>query len=108
MSGGPAGRNLAIPGCKLDAPGLGAQLTRYRQLAAHGTRVERHTGQVLARFGDNVPLGLLERTLDVERHCCPFVHTEYDERERQLRITVETIDQDPRLDSLFYALTNQT
>jgi hypothetical protein len=96
---------LAIPGCTLDSPGLGAQLERYRRLARHASSVQRLPGEVRVRFHDDLPDGLLEHTMDVERRCCPFVHADYDRAERRLILTVENIDQDPRLDSLFHAIS---
>jgi hypothetical protein len=95
-----------IPGRTLDPPGIGAQLARYRQLGQHATSVERLVGEVLVRFAEDLPVGLLERTLEVERRCCPFVHADYDPRERRLTITLENVDQAPRLDSLVHALTS--
>ncbi len=93
-----------VPNCKLDAAQLGAQLERYRRLGQHAANVERLTGEVVVRFENNLPAGLLERTLAVEQRCCSFVLTAYDPGDRRLTITVEKLDQDPRLDSLFHAL----
>ena len=106
MSTSGSGPNeLVVVGCTLDPPGLGAQLARYRQLAQHATSVERRLGEVLVQFNNDLPAGLLEYTLDVERRCCPFVHAAYRKDDRLLMLTVETVDQDPRLDSLFAALS---
>ena len=66
---------------------------------------ERLTGRVVVRFSPEVPAGLLGYTLHVERKCCTFVHLDYNTGERQLTITVESVAQDPRLDSLFHALS---
>ena len=96
---------IAIPDCALNEQGLGAQLARYRELGQHAVAVERVTGEVRVRFAGLLPLGLLGRTLDVERRCCPFVHADYDEHNQRLTLTVDTVDQDPRLDSRFDALT---
>jgi hypothetical protein len=102
---GSGSSELVVVGCTLDQPGLGAQLARYRQLGQHATSVERRPGEVLVRFTDDLPPGLLEHTLDVERRCCSFVHANYDAEDRLLTITVETVDQAPRLDSFVAALT---
>lgn len=59
---------------------------------------------LIVLFRDDVPVGLLQHTLDVERRCCTFVTSTYDSSERRLTFTVETFDQDPRLDSLLHAL----
>ncbi|HUO72429.1 MAG TPA: hypothetical protein VMU39_16800 [Solirubrobacteraceae bacterium] len=92
-------------GCALDERGFGSQLRRYRRLSEHVTTLQRTTGQVIAHFGPDLPPGLLERTLEVERRCCPFVDTSYKHATRRLTLAVESVDQDPRLDSLFHALT---
>ena len=96
---------VGVPDCKLDGAALGAQLDRYRRLKRHAASVRRRTGEIAVAFRDDLPAGLLEHTLDVERRCCAFVHTTYDRRHRRQVITVETADQTPRLDSLFYAFT---
>jgi hypothetical protein len=95
-----------VSDCKLDAPQLAAQLSRYRQLGQHATSVERLTREVLVRFEHDLPADLLERTLAVERGCCPFFRIACDPGDRRLTIAVEKIDQDPRLDSLFHALNS--
>ena len=90
--------------CGLSKAGFVSQLRRYRRLSEHVTSLERTTGQVIAEFGADLPRGLLENTLEVERRCCPFVKATYDSASGRLTLAVETIDQDPRLDSLFRAL----
>jgi hypothetical protein len=107
MTAEPAQHQLAIPECRLDENAFGAQLRRYRELSRHVEQLERRTGEVIARFDAGVSAGLLEQTLSVERECCPFVVLEYDATRRQLTITVQNIAQDPRLDSLFHALTER-
>ena len=96
---------LAAPDCTLEGAGFGAQLARYRRLGRHANSVRRLRGELQVRFDDDVPAGLLERTLEVERHCCPFVHGTYDLEERLLTLTVERLDQEITLDSLFQALS---
>jgi hypothetical protein len=91
-------------GCGLSEAGFGSQLRRYRLLSEHVIRLERRTGKVTAEFGARLPQGLLEQTLEVERGCCPFVEATYEPARRLLTLAVRTIDQDPRLDSLFHAL----
>ncbi len=91
-------------GCRLSEAGFGSQLRRYRRLSEHVTSLERTTGKVIAEFGADLPPGLIENTLEVERRCCPFVKAKYEPAPRRLTLAVETIDQDPRLDSLFHAL----
>jgi hypothetical protein len=93
-----------VEGCALDSSQFGEQLRRYRRLSVHATTVVRTPGEVRVEFDEGLPAGLLERTLDVERRCCPFVLIAFDARERVLTLGVQSIDQDPRLDSLFFAL----
>ena len=90
--------------CRLTEAGFGAQLRRYRRLSEHITSLQRTTGQGIAEFGAQLPTSLLQHTLEVERRCCPFVEATYEPTPRRLILAVQTIDQDPRLDSLFHAL----
>lgn len=94
----------ALADCNLDASGLGAQLERYRQLGREATTVARLPGRVVVRFASESTAGLLKRTLEMERGCCPFVHTAYEGEDRRLTMTAETPDQDPRLESLFHTI----
>ena len=89
----------------LDAGGRAVQLERYRALARHAAEVEHEPGRVVVRFFDNPPTGLLERTLEVERGCCPFFDIEYEPVGRRLVIAVEDPNRDPDLDALAHALT---
>jgi hypothetical protein len=100
----PVGPTVPIQDCRLDALQLQAQLERYRRLGRHATSIQRQHGEVLVRFADDLPGGLLEQTLEVERRCCPFIHVAYDPRERRLIMTVENLEQHPKLDSLLDAL----
>jgi hypothetical protein len=67
--------------------------------------LERTTGKVIAEFGADLPNGLLQNTLEVERRCCPFIEARYEPASSRLTLTIETIDEDPLLDSLFHALS---
>jgi hypothetical protein len=102
---GPSRPLPLADGCALAPAELETQLDRYRTLGRHATSVTRRAGEVLVHFSDDAPSGLLERTLDVERRCCPFIHTRFDAADRLLTITVERVDQGPRLDSLFELLS---
>ena len=96
--------NARPAGCGLSEAGFGSQLRRYRRLSEHVTSLERTSGKVIAEFSVDLPPGLLENTLEVERRCCPFVEATYEPAPARLTLAVQTIDQDPRLDSLFRAL----
>ena len=94
-----------IPECTLTDATAGPQLSRYRRLAAHVTRIERDTGEVRVEFDERVPEAVLGHTLSVERGCCSFFELAYDRAVRQLRITVANIAHDSRLDPLAALLT---
>jgi arsenite methyltransferase len=91
--------------CSLDAADRAAQLERYRALARHTAEVEHLPGRVIVRFFDDPPSELLERTLEVERGCCPFFDIEYEPVDRRLVIAVEDLDRAPDLDAIARALT---
>jgi ubiquinone/menaquinone biosynthesis C-methylase UbiE len=90
--------------CTLDAAERGVQLERYRALATHTAEVEHEPGRVVVRFSDDPPTSLLERTLEVERGCCPFFDIQYEPVSRRLVIAVEDPDRDPDLDAIAHAL----
>ena len=95
---------LAIPECRLDAAAFDTQIARYRRLAAHVTRIERTVGQVRVSLDDQVPDGLLEHTVAVERDCCSFLGIDHEPGSRTLTFTVASTARDSRLDSLFALL----
>jgi ubiquinone/menaquinone biosynthesis C-methylase UbiE len=91
--------------CTLDAAQRAAQLERYGTLGLHAAEVEHGPGRVVVRFFDDPPAGVLERTLEVERGCCPFFDIQYEPAGRRLVIAVEDPDHDRDLDALAHALT---
>jgi hypothetical protein len=91
--------------CTLHAGERAAQLERYRALERHTAEVEHEPGRVVVRFSDDPPNGLLERTLEVERSCCPFFDIKYEPVGRRLVIAVEDPDRAPDLDALAHVLT---
>ena len=94
------GRTTA-PACRLDGDGLQAQLERYREISRHVETLEREPGRLVARLDPRLPPGRLERALEIERACCPFIVASHDPTERQLTLTAEEASQDPALDALF-------
>ena len=90
--------------CSLDAADQAAQLERYRMLGRHAAEVEHEPGRVVVRFFDDPPAGLLERTLEVERGCCPFLDIEYEPAARRLVIAVEDPDRNRDLDAIAHTL----
>jgi hypothetical protein len=93
------------PACRLDERGLLAQLERYHQLSGHVEAIEREPGRLVARLDAALERGALERALDVERACCPFIGVDYDPEGRRLALTVQEAAHDPALDALYEALT---
>jgi hypothetical protein len=93
------------PACRLDDDGLRAQLERYRQISRHVETIERGPCRLVARLDAAVKRDRLERALEVERGCCPFIGSDYDPDGRRLVLTVEEVAQDPVLDALAEALT---
>jgi hypothetical protein len=90
--------------CTLEAAERAEQLERYRALARHAAEVENAPARVIIRFLKDPPTDLLERTLDVERGCCPFFDIEYEPVGRRLVIAVEDPDHDRDLDAIAHAL----
>jgi len=56
------------------------------------------------RVSDELDVGLLLETVEVERNCCPFLEIEPQSRERPLRVSVAYREQDPALDAIVSAL----
>lgn len=91
--------------CSLDADELVEQLERYRAIARRAAAVEHEAGRVVVRFADDPPSSLIERTLEVERSCCPFFEIDYDPVTRRLAIGADDPDRRPSLDAIAHALT---
>jgi hypothetical protein len=93
--------------CRLDDDELAAQLERYRALAQHATEVDHEPGRVMVRFSDDPPADLLERTLEIERGCCPFLHIEYEPACRSLAIAVNDPEHLLELDAIAQAFAER-
>ena len=91
--------------CTLDAAQRAEQLERYRALGRHAGEVEHEAGRLVVRFLHDPPTSLLERTLEVERSCCPFFDIEYEPLGRRLLIGGEDPARDRDLDAIARALT---
>ena len=90
--------------CSLDADELTEQLERYRAIGRLATAVEHDPGRVVVRFADDPPSTLIERTLEVERGCCPFLEIDYDPAAQRLAITVDQPGPSPTLEAIADAL----
>jgi hypothetical protein len=93
--------------CRLNDDELAAQLERYRALGRHATGVAHEPGRVMVRFSDDPPTELLERTLEVERGCCPFFEIGYEPSDRSLAIHLEDPQHRVELDAIAHALAGR-
>ena len=96
---------MTAPACNLSADELAAQLERYRAIGALAASVEHEPGRVVVWFADDPPSALIERTLEVERGCCPFFEIDYDPVTQRLAISADHSDRRPGVDALAQALT---
>jgi len=94
----------AIPACTLDDAARREQRTRYARLAATITHLDRTPEAIVIDFAEHLDRRTLERTLAVERECCPFFVFAFDEASRRLRMTVSAAEQIPALDAMAAAL----
>ena len=92
--------------CSLEPEELNAQLERYRAIGRRAAAVEHEPRRVVVRFADDPPSALIERTLEVERGCCPFFEIDYDPVTQRLTISAETPDRRPGVDAIAHALTD--
>ena len=90
--------------CSLAAGELAAQLDRYRALGRRAAVVDYEPGRVVVRFADDPPTALIERTLEVERGCCPFFEIDYEPAAQRLAISVDHPDRRSSLDAIARAL----
>jgi hypothetical protein len=95
---------VAAPECRLEPEDLQAQLARYRLLGEYSTSVSREPCRVIAQFEADVPISLVERIVEVESRCCPFIHTAFEPDTHRLALAVERPEHDQRLDPLFSVL----
>lgn len=98
---------LPIVACRLDPAGLHAQRERYRELGRHVAALDRLPGALEVEFAPGLDLELLERTLAIERECCPFFGLELDRATRRLSVSVQTAEQEPALAAIADALTGR-
>ena len=96
---------LVAQSCALEPAQLQDQLERYRQLGRHTVRLQREPGELVAQFSHDLPAGLVEQTVEIERGCCSFLSIVYDALNRRLTITTDVGDQDATLAALFSVLS---
>jgi hypothetical protein len=92
--------------CSLNAAELAAQLERYRAIGRRlAAAVEHEPGRVVVRFAENPPSALIERTLEVERGCCPFLEIDYEPSAQRLAISADHPDRHPGVGAIAHAWT---
>jgi hypothetical protein len=96
---------MTAAACSLTADELAAQLERYRAIGRLAAAVEHEPGRVVVRFAGDPPRALIERTLEVERDCCPFFNIDYEPATQRLAISVDHPDRQPGVDAIAHALT---
>ena len=96
---------MTAAACSLNADELVAQLERYRAIGRLAAAVEHEPGRLVVRFVDDPPSARIERTLEVERGCCPFFEIEYEPAIQRLAISADHPDRHPGLDAIAHALT---
>ena len=94
-----------IPSCALDQAGIREQQARYRQLAGTVTHLDQTADRIIVKFDEHLDRRLLERTLAVERECCPFFVFRFSNGERRLEISVRQPEELPALDVLAATFT---
>ena len=95
---------MTTAACSLADDELAAQLDRYRALGRHAAAVEYEPERVVVRFDDDLPRALIERTLEVERGCCPFFEIDYEPVAQRLAISVDHPERRPSLDAIAHTL----
>jgi hypothetical protein len=93
-----------IAECNLDLEGSRRQRDRYRALGDQAAAVRRESDSLTIDFNPELDRELLEKTIAVEKDCCPFFAFDYSPEERILTIEVSRDEQRPALDALAYAL----
>jgi hypothetical protein len=93
-----------VPSCSLDRDGLTAQHERYAAIGRAVVGVERSPRALVVTLADGIDAALVERTLRIERECCPFFDLDFDSHERRLSIAVASEEMVPALDAIAHAL----
>lgn len=94
-----------IASCALDRSARAEQQARYRCLAGAVSQVDRNAQTLVVQFDERLDRALLERTLAIERRCCPFFAFRFDDHRRRLTVGVRDADQAPALDVIAAAFT---
>jgi hypothetical protein len=89
--------------CALDDTALREQLARFTEIGRHALWTRRHATELTVVLDRELDDGLLQRTLDIERECCPFFALIWDEHRRELTVAAHP-RHEPVLDRVARAL----
>lgn len=92
------------PRCALDESGLRSQLERYRRTGQNARLIERTPRRLVADLADDVDAELVAETIAIERECCPFFGLSWEPKGRRLTVSVATVEHEPALDGIVFAL----
>lgn len=95
---------IAAPSCSLTDAELGEQVARYRAIGDGAKVLEWSDRRRSLHLAESVPERLVQRTLEIERECCPFYELLWDGASRRLTISVAASGQEPALDAICHAL----
>jgi hypothetical protein len=95
---------MAVAACSLNDAELREQLARYRDAGKDAEVVERGERRLVLRVATTVPESLIEGLVEVEQGCCPFFELTWDRVSRWLTIEVSTIEHQPALEAIAFAL----
>ncbi len=95
---------MAPLACSLNEAELRSQLERYRIAGSDATVVERSPRRLVIGIGDQVPDGVVDELVKVERECCPFFGLDWQPAHRRLAVSVATEWHEPALEAIASAL----
>jgi hypothetical protein len=90
--------------CSLDEAALRSQLERYRTAGQDATIIERGPRRLIIGIGDQVPAGVVDELVAVERECCPFFGLDWEPAERRLTVSLPDSWHEPALEAIASAL----
>jgi hypothetical protein len=103
----PLDEQPRIASCRLDVKELRGQRERYRKLADQVLEIRREPETLSVSFMPELDSALLEKTIAIEKDCCPLFTFDYSPRNRALTIGVIGSEHREALDALAYALKGQ-
>jgi hypothetical protein len=89
-----------LSSCALDEEGVKKQQGRHERLAPSVINLERPPEAVRFTFAEDFDRQALEELVRVEEECCPFFRFSFEDRERQLTVTVKEREMLPALEAI--------